>query len=182
MKNILVAAAAAVALSACASAPPPVVLTSTFSPAEVAWFNQTGTGSIKASALLRQMAGGVVTCAGKEMTLIPVSAYANERMYAIYKSNSRGYYQLRTLFGTVVHSVTLPEAPAAYRSTSKEKICDPQGFATFTNLPDGEYYVTTEVTWGVPSGPYGTVDMQGGALMQRVEIQNGEAAEIVLTN
>lgn len=181
MKTALSAIAAALALSGCVTAAPPIQIMSTFSSSEVAWFKEKGTGSIKASALLRQNGGGVVTCAGREMTLFPESAYANERMFAIYKSNTRGYYGYQSFMGTVMNTLNMPEPPPEYRATSTNKVCDPQGFATFSNLPAGNYYIVTEVAWSVPNGQYSS-SVQGGMLMQKVTLGEGEAVEIVLTN
>jgi hypothetical protein len=42
------------------------------------------------------------------------------------------------------------------------------------NIADGEYFVTTRVTWTISDIP------QGGLLMQRVSVKNGETADIVL--
>ncbi len=39
---------------------------------------------IRGSALLHQRSGGVVTCAGNEVSLIPVTLYSTERISYIY--------------------------------------------------------------------------------------------------
>lgn len=178
--KMLITAGMMLALGACAYTPPvPYTLTNQFNADDVSWAKDKGNNTIKASALLRQAGGAVITCAGNPITLIPAGKYSDERMALRYGSTQRGYWQPNGYSDR-----SLPEAPAGYNDSTKEKICDPQGFATFTDLVDGSYYVTTNVQWGVPqgSGAFSYMAQQGGALMQRVVVKNGETVDAVLTN
>lgn len=184
MKKALATILALSALAGCATAAPKYIdISSTYNPAEDAWFKAPGNNTIKASALMRQQGGGVVTCAGYEMNLFPASTYATERMTKFYGSPQRGFWRApATMFSAT--GPILPDAPVEYVANTKSRPCDPQGFASFNNLPDGEYYVTAEVTWRVPNGNqyFATTDLQGGMLMQRVAVKGGETQEIVLSN
>jgi hypothetical protein len=140
-----------------------------FDPQEVSWFEQKGTNSIQGSALIRQGGGGVITCAGNEVHLVPVSRYATERMLAIYGSTKRGYSR-------VGNAVIKGEPDYFYITTSQTKRCDAQGYFSFTDLPDGSFYMVTLITWRVSE-----YRSAGGALMERITLENGENGEVVLT-
>lgn len=126
-----------------------------------------GTNTIEGSALIRQQGGGVVTCAGEEVTLVPVTEYATERMMAIYGSDQRGYRGSGLLKFT-------PDDPAYY-SASRTVLGDAQGNFLFDKVADGDFFVTTTVTW---TAGYAR---QGGVLMQRVKVTGGETKRIVLS-
>ena len=140
-----------------------------FDPQEVAWFDKEGTNSIEGSALIRQSGGDVVTCAGNEVHLIPVSHYATERMLAIYGSAERGYSQ----FGS---AVIKGEPDHLYMITSQTKRCNAQGAFSFSDLPDGSFYLVTIIRWRVSEYRH-----EGGALMARITLEEGKTGEVVLT-
>jgi hypothetical protein len=162
----------AFAVAGCATTQPTHVMSVSYNPEEVAWFNTPGTNSITANALMRTVGGEVKTCAGFEAALIPYSAYAAERITAIYGNANGGYASYGPQFS---------ETDPRYSQNERKTTCDSQGNFRFTNLPDGDYYVRTQVTWGVPMGYYMT-SQQGGALAQRVSVRGGETKSIVLTN
>jgi hypothetical protein len=141
-------------------------LNSYFDANQAAFINKTGKNTITGSALIRQQGGGTVTCAGVPVILIPVTAYSSERMTAIYGNTNKG----ARFRGNIKFE---PES-AEYQSYMKNTLCNAQGFFTFKNLADGEYFVTTKITWTISDMP------QGGVLMQRVTVKNGETADIVL--
>ena len=157
-------------LSACmASMPPKHSMVSSFDPSEVEWFSSSGANSVYGSALIRQRGGGVVTCAGQEVGLVPVSTYANERIRAIYGNLTNGYSR----YG---NSLIKEPPEQAYMDMSHTTICNAQGFFSFRNLPDGEFYVSTAIRWQVNDYSY-----EGGTLMRMVILSDGEAAEVVLS-
>ena len=156
-------------LSACmANIPLKHSMVSSSDPTEIAWFYEDGQNSVHGSALIRQAVGGVVTCAGALVHIMPVSTYADERMQAIHGNHTSGYSQ---------HDANLiNEAPdQAYLDASINATCDAQGFLSFRNLPDGEYYIVVGIQWHV-SG----YAVQGGGLMKRVALAGGDAVEVVL--
>jgi len=135
---------------------------------------QKGNNTIEGNALIRLRDGGVVTCAGYTVSLVPVTAYASERMRHIYGSTTRGFRDL-TLNPNIEF---LPDTPE-YRQFAKEVTCDAQGDFVFRNISDGAFYVVTRITWEVPVSR-NVSSWYGGYLMQRVTVRGGETKEIVL--
>jgi hypothetical protein len=160
------------AMAGCAATPAPQTVSVAFNPAEVAWFNAPGRNTIKGSAVMRTVGGDVRTCAGADANLVPDSTYARARMQTMFGGLERGLLSARSGF---TWSGTDPRYQAASRTTT----CDPQGFFTFEAVPDGTYYVTAKVVWGVPTQYF--TSWQGGYVMQRVEVRGGETRQVVLT-
>lgn len=116
-----------------------------------------------------------MTCAGTPVELVPAGTYASERMGKAYGNTMEGFRTPMQMYQQGV----LPEQPAAYLSSFRTKLCDPQGFTTFTDIPDGDYYLTTRITWSLGGDFY--LNQEGGYLMQRVSVAGGETKEVVLT-
>ncbi len=159
----------------CATPPPPpqkVKVIAVFDKDLTTKLLAIGKNTIKGSALIRQSGGGVVTCAGFSVGLLPVTPYSEERLSFLYGGLNSGfrsallYMQQRDPF-----EFTDPE----YQKLQKETKCDAQGFFKFENLADGEFFVVSTIVWSI-----GNVT-QGGIIMQRVAVKGGELAEIVLS-
>jgi hypothetical protein len=164
----LSALALATVLTACV-APEPLQSTTHFSPAEVAWAKTRGTNSITGQSFLRQQGGGIVTCAGYEVDLVPQSSYASERINFRYGNTTKGY--ARTFMAP-----KLPPADPGYVESWHKTQCDAQGNFSITDLPDGDYYLITRVVWIVDRIE------QGGGMMQRISLHGGEHIKVLLTN
>lgn len=171
---IRLAIVACVALGGCTvvGPPPPQTISAAFNPSEVAWFQAAGSNTIRGSALLRTVGGEVRTCAGLAAYLVPVSAYARERFSMMYGEGDHGFLPAQSGFR---FSSTNPE----YERMTRTATCDAQGNFSFTALPDGEYFVTALVTWGIPMQYF--TRTEGGFLMQRLRVAGGETREVVLT-
>lgn len=170
--RLSVAVAAAALLSACATAQKPVVITTAFDPAEIEWFQRPGDNVIRGNAVLRTVGGDAKTCAGLDVHLVPVSTYATERFRAIYGSAEGGLQPART-------PVQLSPADPRYEAFRRSTRCDSDGDFVFSGLPDGSYFVTAPVIWGVHNGYF--TEKQGGYVMQRVAVAGGERRDVVLT-
>ena len=132
---------------------------------EVEWSKLSGNSKIFGSGFLRQSGGGVVSCAGNEVSLIPASSYANERLNYLFGNLQKGYNPNRYI----------DEASSSYLDDMRVTICDVDGKFEFNDIPSGVYYVTTRVEWMVGNSG------QGGSLMQKVEIGQNESRRVVLT-
>ena len=145
--RLAILAIAAAALAACAGTGAPsqveVKLHSTYNPDEIAYMKVPGNNTIKANIFLRQVGGDNVTCAGELVNLVGVSTYATERMTALFGSvaNPR-----------INNTVTLPEGDPRYWEDVIGQVCNSDGWATFENVADGDYYLSAIVQWGTPTG------------------------------
>jgi hypothetical protein len=156
------------ALSACAIAPRMVRIPVPFNAEQARDQVMPGPNSIIGSALVRQQGGGVVTCAGSFVALIPATEYAKHRMTAVYGSSTL----LRDSQATAVQfEPDPPEYTAAVRATR----CDAQGAFAFDRVADGEFYIGTRVAWTVGRSS------QGGTLMQLVRVTGGQQVNVVIT-
>jgi hypothetical protein len=158
-------------LCACAA---PVELASPFDAAAVAWFAGSGSNSIQGTAIVRADGGNVKTCAALPVMLFPVSAYAAERMRALYGSEEEGFNPI--VGGRPADFVN--DDPR-YAATARTLRCDARGRFAFSALPDGDYFLVAQVTW--KEGRYLVLE-QGGYLMQRVRIQTGESKDVLLAH
>lgn len=159
-----------VALSACVE-PINVQPTVPFNFQEVAYINQRGAAAIEGQAFMRQQGGGVVTCAGEEVRLIPAGSYGTQRLQAIYGTGDRGFISLYTPTQADVTSAEYQAWWAASRVTS----CDAQGNFRIDGVANGNYFLLTGVRWMA-----GDI-AQGGFLMHRVNISGGQSQRILLS-
>jgi hypothetical protein len=159
------------ALVGCAVPTKVVQLKNSFDEVETAKLLQRGPNTIKGSALLRQQGGGVVTCAGLPVRLVPVTAYSAERMVHIYGNLYGGFASLEA------SKRAFEPSSAAYLQNTKETVCDPQGFFKFNDVANGDFYLVTVISWKVRE-----YSLEGGALAKRISVFGGETKEIVLTD
>ena len=158
-------------LSGCASLPAqePLKQTVKFNEAEAKKMLAVGNNTVYGSAFLKQMGGGVVTCAGETVRLIPATMYATERMKYFYGPSVD--YSVGVYFGG-----KSAEDNAPYESNIKTTVCNQNGDFSFDNVADGSFYVSTVVLWKVAHR------IQGGGLAQRVNVKSGEKKQVILTS
>lgn len=164
-----IALALAISLAGCAYQPPrPAVfpLTQEFDATQAKRQILDGSNAIKGNAFMRQRGGGVVTCAGATVSLVPATAYAKERIDRIYggKASARP-----------IDAVFEPD-PAEYKKLIRTTRCDAQGNFQFDRVADGEFFLTTAVIWNVSS------QLQGGTVVQMITLANGQTLNTVLTD
>lgn len=154
----------------CGACVPPTVLTLNIAPADAsaaATMLATGTGTIRGSALMRQQGGGVVTCAGNDVFLVPATPSASSE-FRRHFGGDQGYVRNGAdAFGG--GKMVAPPEP------NRKVMCDAQGFFTFANVRPGKWYVMTAITWVVGD------NTQGGTLLNSAEVAEGASVEIVLT-
>ena len=122
---------------------------------------QEGQASITGQAFLRQQGGGVVTCAGRRVALVPGTEY----------------------FRTVAIALAYGQRVEPPRDTdiqgsrlAREGQCDAQGNFAFKGLPAGRWKVVTDVQWTVAG------KRQGGWLMKDVTVEPAGTAQVLLTD
>lgn len=167
VNGFLVAASAAALLSACVVPPPApreVVPRMAFPQAEYDALPKTGTGVVKGQAFMKTRGGDVKTAAGNPVVLNPVTSYSREWY-------SKAYMTMMNL-----------DAPDSRQEAYlRRKTADASGRFTFENVPPGEYYVTTAVTWQAPTGYKFAMQEQGGMLVEKIVVRNGETVDLVMT-
>lgn len=169
VKQFVVFITEIILLSGCVMQNKTVELTNEFDRSEVEFIKHDGKNTINGNGFLRQMNGSVVTCAGSAVRLIPVTLYSKERMAHIYNSNDYG-------FSPFNNEIQFIPSNSDYNVYERRAQCDSNGRFSFKNVPDGEYFAITVVGWQAPSG------LQGGAIMKRVQVHNGEIKDIILTS
>lgn len=169
MKNLLLFFII-VLLCGCVAQQRNVVLQSRFDKEEAEQAMKPGKNKIIGNAFVRQMGGGVVTCAGNDVGLVPVTKYSNERLLAIYGNTGEGFVDTYN-----ANNVSFTPDEHDYHVLRKKTACDSQGNFEFENLADGEYFIVTSAVWYVGSSP------QGGALLKRVFVNGGETKKIVMS-
>jgi hypothetical protein len=161
-------------LSGCVTTTPPAerfTTLATFDAKETKERLSEGKNTIHGSAFIRQGGGGIVTCAGGPVELVPATDYASARIYALYGSTQKGYNSVKG-----GKRVDFKNEPPLYDTLTRTTTCDAQGFFKFDKVADGDFYIASIVVWEV-----GRFNYQGGALMQRVTVKGGESKEITLT-
>lgn len=135
-----------------------------------------GTASIHGSALWRQKGGGVVTCAGLRVEMVPATEYAAERMRAIFGNSVSGYHTV----GLFDSFPRFENTPAAYDSLVRASTCDAQGNFVFDRVGSYDFFLLTRVTWEVPVSRFSS-STEGGFLMRRVSVHEAEDVRVVLS-
>lgn len=127
-----------------------------------------GPNIIRGSAFLRQQGGGVVTCAGRTVSLVPASTFAKRVYLATYGSIEGQARQSG-------RDVRIEPPSEDFGKLIKKTLCDAQGAFTFDRVADGDYFVETTVTWVV-----GGIT-NGGPVMRRVSVAGGAALAVVIS-
>ncbi|WP_225782643.1 hypothetical protein [Xenophilus sp. Marseille-Q4582] len=134
---------------------------------------EPGAGKIQGNALLRQVGGGVVTCAGNRVDLHPATGYARKWFAAFFGNEGGGY---RSVHETPI--IKFVNTSPAFSTLGKAGHCDAQGNFEFTQVKDGDWYVITNVQWNVMTR-YGA-EPQGGTLARQVTVKDGQSVRVVL--
>lgn len=129
--------------------------------AEYSAYLAKGTGVLTGQAFLTQKGGGVVKAAGRTVTLDPATSVGNEWWGKAGK--------------LWAHRMLTPASPG-FQKARRTSVADADGRFKFTELPPGQYFVRTEVTWEI-GGYYPT---QGGLVGQPVEVADGQTKEVIL--
>lgn len=163
-------------LAGCIATPTVIEISSEFDSMAAQSQIEPGKGYISGTAFMRQRGGGVVTCAGNNVTLVPSTAYARERLAHIYQSTpTSDKTSVRDVRESIINPQQFMPSPIAYKNLVKETICDAQGNFEFTDIKDGDYFIVTSVYWETPSP-------QGGVLAKSVNVKSGKAPRVILSH
>ena len=164
-KKYAVLIAACLTLLGCVS---PDVATVPFDATKATYINNSGRNSITGEAFRKRNDGLLVTCAGEEVSLFPVTEYAMQRVTHIYGSVNGG--RTNNIF------VNAGSADPQYLKYIRTTRCDSDGQFAFNGVADGDYYVVTTVVWN----PTDSIIPEGGAHGGRVQVKGGKTVKLNL--
>lgn len=124
---------------------------------------EKGNSSITGEAFLKKRDGGVVTCAGELVRLIPATDYAKERLAHIYGSYEQSYRSF------MIPAYQFEPNINSYDELQKVTRCNSLGHFEFNNIKNGEYFVITRVIWG-PIG--NSVYPEGGTIQYKIQVKD----------
>ena len=119
------------------------IMKNSFNVKEAKLLMKKGKNTIIGNAFLRQNGGGVITCAGSKVRLIPATDYAKERLRYLYSGTEKGYnpivFKGCGKFGAAMQFNFIP-SPDSYIELTKETVCDSSGHFKFNNINDGSFF------------------------------------------
>ncbi len=152
-----------------------VRINSEFDIAAAAEQMKKGDAKISGSAFMRQRGGGVVTCAGSEVRLLPVTAYATERFNHLYAGAPQvGAIKIASVYSQRNRAQFTPDSNL-YQQYMHKTACDAQGNFEFKNVKHGPYYITVGVTWQAGNAH------QGGVLSTQVNISSNDPPKVIIS-
>lgn len=145
-----------------------------FDEARTKELNADGDANVRGTAFMRQRGGGVVTCAGSAVSLLPATSYAAERMRFIY-GMPPAIGEIKTIEAWTVNGDAIFDPdPPGYSQHMRKTVCDAQGAFEFEKVKDGTYFVVTSVVWQVST-------VQGGFIATQVQVRDGKAARVIIS-
>jgi len=142
-----------------------------YNPADVAWSQGGGPNTVSGQALYTSLAGDTRVCANQTVRLVPDSAYARQRFLELYGSDVSGQSNGKN-FGPYGPDRSDPR----YLLTSRSTTCDAAGNFKFDGVANGTWYVLSTMAWSANN----TADAPGSASFKRVQVKDGQTAEVSL--
>ena len=139
------------------SAPPFVKMQTKFDYSEHEPYAKQGENDISGQAFLRQQGDSVVTCAGSRVLLMPATSYFREMFWHIIVAGS--------------DPEPLDTPYPSLKSMIRRTQCDAQGYFWFSEIPDGTWFILTQVNARL-----------GGVLITEVTLSNSETTQVLLTD
>jgi hypothetical protein len=165
MRNALTILAIAVALAGCANRT--IVLETRLDEAAAAAQLQPGANTISGSAFVRQRNGGLVTCAGRAVSLMPASPMAREWSETMTGDPRGGFVDLSG------RGYAFPKNQELFKHT-RATVCDVDGKFAFDRVRDGEWLVFSRIVWSVPFGE------TGGLTIRTITVDGAKEHRVVL--
>ena len=151
------------AVSGCVATRAPVVLMTSFDAQAAAFINASGRAKVSGQAFVRRNDGKLLRAVGTDVFLIPRTAYADERVAAIYGDGKQPRM-----------GGQLPDADPLYEQYMRKTVASSGGSFSFDHVADGDYYVIAMIH--LPSD-YGFYQ---AAILERVSVQGGRSVRLVM--
>jgi len=150
-------------ISGCVATRAPMVLTTSFDAQAAAFINSSGRAKVSGQAFVRQNNGKVLRATGTDVFLIPRTAYADERIAAIY-GDAKGRVRGGPIF----------EDDPLYKQYMRKTIASSGGSFSFDHVADGEYYVIAMIH--LPND----IMFFEFPILERVSVQGGRNVRLVM--
>jgi hypothetical protein len=139
------------------SGPRFVTMRTKFDYSEHESYAKAGDNGIRGQAFIRQERDSLATCAGNRVLLLPATSY------------------FREMFWHMIIAGSEPNPPKTPHPSLKGMIrrteCDAKGNFSFAEIPDGTWFVLTQVN-----------AKQDRVLITEMTLANGETAQVLLTD
>lgn len=129
---------------------------------------QPGTNAVVGSSLIRQRNGGVITCAGRPITLMPATPRARQWAETMTDDPRGGYVDLSG------GGYLFPNNPELFQN-ALSTTCDVNGQFAFRNVGDGEWLISSRIVWQVT--PFSN---SGGLTIRTLAISGGRTLNVVI--
>lgn len=152
-----------VVLAGCVGAARTVRLDVAFDPVEAARIHETGRAKVSGEAFARLLNGKILRAVGSDVYLIPRTAYADawfQGQFGPKKAAFRG--------------VNFENRDPRYADHMRHTIASSGGRFTFEGVPNGEYYIFTQIPM-----PSDYIFYQF-AVMERVVVNGGKSVRVVM--
>jgi hypothetical protein len=129
-----------------------------------------GLNAVTGQGFSRQIGGGVVTCAGQPVVMLPDTEYFDQALSDIERGLPPDY-----------------QISKDAKEMVKTSQCDAQGNFEFRKVPSGNWIIITNVSWGVGYvghngfGFYNGVRQEGGPVVKAVSVQDGEPNRFIVS-
>jgi hypothetical protein len=120
-------------------------------------YAKSGKNGIIGQAFLTRQGDGVVTCAGNRVLLMPATSYFREMFWHMIVARSE----------PKPPETPYPSLKGMFRRTE----CDAQGNFSFSEVPDGTWFLLTQVNAA-----------HGGLLITEMTLPNGGTSRVLLTD
>lgn len=151
------------AVSGCVATRAPVALSVPFDAQAAAFINASGRAKVSGQAFVRPNSGKLLRAVGTDVFLVPRTAYADERIAAIYGDGKRP-----------VAGRGVPDADPLYEQYMRRTIASSGGSFSFDHVADGEYYVIAMIH--LPSD----IMFIQFPILERVSVQGGKSVRLVM--
>lgn len=169
--KILLGAIAVLALTACSETNPRYHSRPVFDVDDVAWSTAPGRNSVRGTAVHKTLARSSRTCASLPVRLVPDSSYARLRFHELYGSEEAGEST-----GPNFNAYGPERSDPRYLNVARVANCDSQGNFSFEGIPDGTWYVLSTDNSRSQHG----ANPPGSALFKRIQLKDGQAADVTL--
>lgn len=172
-------------LAGCA-APPAVRIGVPFDATQARARLTPGSNQIVGNALMWLSSGGVISCAGEQATLYPVTPYAREWARLTYETveHSRRVAPPNFAYRPRSAGPTGLQVDSAFLETSRSVSCDTDGRFNFARVGDGDYYLVARIAWQAhifDEHNYfhgkSYLDYEG-SVMKKVSVRDGQKATV----